>query len=192
MDRRGGDGSVGGGCVQEEGTPGQQPVAMAHSGVWRERPKLAIHIAHVSQIWALIEAELALVFQQLSGSSRIAMMSAFSFVLAIHTRLNMITKLADDLFGDDERARWRGIKGRIESAAERRNEIVHGLWCTYEDDVDAVFLSKPVPRRPGDLRLTRYTHPDFVEIENELEATRHELTLFSRQLTLGDEGAASG
>jgi hypothetical protein len=154
---------------------------MITSNVWLERPELGAYAATVSQIWAMIESELSLTFIILSGSN-LALGAAFSTVVPLRNRLEMIRALVDRFLEDPDRKKYRSLGDRAERLGKRRNSVVHGLWSTREDESDAVFLEKPYPKTLLEAEPVAYRKENFKKLILDLSSLRADLVEFRSHL----------
>jgi hypothetical protein len=146
--------------------------------VWHQRPKLASHIATISQIWALIEYDLVLIFVVLSGSN-LAMGAVFTGVVPIQTRLTMIQKLVAAFLQREDRVAWQSLRSQIEKMAGQRNTIVHGFWSIREEEPDTIFRQERFPLAMARAKPVPYTHDTFIDVQNQLNRLRSDLAKFS-------------
>ena len=125
--------------------------------VWRQRPELAEHVATISQIWSLVEYELALTFTILSGSN-LALGRVFFDIVGLQPRLQMLRGLINAYVKDDiDRKLYTDLQERLRKAGRLRNDIVHGLWDIRDDRPDMIFLGRPFPLTMAEAQPVPYT-----------------------------------
>jgi hypothetical protein len=151
--------------------------------VWRQRPDLAGHIAAISQIWALVEYELALMFVILSGSN-LALGRVFFDIVGLPPRLQMLHSLINTYMRDKaDKQRYDDLQQRLRKAGSLRNSIVHGLWDIRDDRPKTIFLTHPYPLTTAEATSVPYTKRRFTDTAKSFGLLYRDIVAFRSHLS---------
>ena len=134
--------------------------------VWRHRPALAIHIAHISQVGSLVEIHLASIFTYLTGSNRQAIGAMFLSVVSLPTRLTMLRTLSADKLSDADKKELVRLCEQVNKFSKKRVSVIHGLWAIRDDRPASIFMIKNF--FASQQRAQEYDESRFKQIETEL------------------------
>jgi hypothetical protein len=149
---------------------GKLSVTTVKADVWTYRPELAIHIAHISQIWNQIELEFAQIFVRLARSNRQAVGAMFLSIQSTPTKLAMLRRLAADSLNTTDQVVFEGLCRRFNSLSKKRTNVIHGVWGINDDYPDSIFITKNFFDILAGHEDSEYTANKFKRDERELMA----------------------
>jgi hypothetical protein len=157
-------------------------VTTIKADVWAHRPELAVHIAHISQIWNLIELKFAEIFVSLARSNRQAIGAMFLSVQSTPTKPEMLRRLATDNLSPSDQVSFESLCGRFGRLAKRRVNIIHGVWGINDDHPHSIFLTKNFFDLAQGHTDSEYTAEKFRRDERDLMSLLVDLQKFSNHL----------
>jgi hypothetical protein len=157
-------------------------VTTVKADVWARRPELAVHIAHISQIWNLIELKFAETFVRLARSDRQAVGAMFLSIQSIPTKLEMLRRLAADSLNPSDQVLFDSLCGRFRRLSKKRVNVIHGVWGINDDRPYAIFLTKNVFDLTQGHSDSEYTAEKFRRDERDLMSLLVDLQEFVNNL----------
>lgn len=115
-----------------------------------KRPDLAALIGSICSDWALVENSLGMFYGYLMGvylepspgyepPSHPVARQVFDEVHTIHSRVQLVKKLADWVIKDDQQKKdVLGVLEKVKNAGKSRNKVVHGVCGVCESEPDAL------------------------------------------------------
>ena len=121
-------------------------------GTILKRPELAALIGSACSDWAYVEESLGMFYGHLMGvylesspgfepPSHPVARQIFDEVQTIHSRVQLVKKLADWVIKDDQqRADVQTVLEKLRKAGKGRNKLAHAVWGICDSEPDALIL----------------------------------------------------
>ena len=150
-------------------------------GTILKRPELAALIGSACSDWAYVEESLGMFYGHLMGvylaapagfepPSHPVARQIFDEVQTIHSRVQLVRKLADWVIKDDQqRADVRIVLEKLKKAGKGRNKVAHAVWGLCDSEPDALILLPAF----GDKLI--YKKEDFEVILEQIRTAKLEL-----------------
>jgi hypothetical protein len=106
-----------------------------------KRPKLAIHIAYIAQHWTLIDLLHGELLSILLGKD--ARFTTSVYLKLRGARPHALNAVAEEVLPEDLLKEFRQIMNKCRDVEGERNDVIHGMWATSEDDEDALIWVDP-------------------------------------------------